>query len=362
MGSMKRKKSNSKVLFYEDKPLFGMDIGHDSIRVIQFETASQKPRLLGYGSVVFDPSAVKDGVIIKPELIAKSAVRLFSHGLIGEISTNRAAVGMTASRIFTRAVQLPKMNSKDIDEAVKTEIEQYLPMAINDLYLDYSIIKEDETGTEVFVEAVGKNIVDSYLVLTRLLGVEAILFDTSIGANARLFSIDEQSDLPSVLVDFGAEYTGITVYNHGLVVTGSIAFGGEDITALIAGALEITPRDAIVFKSKYGLSASKVRKHVVAALEPSLELLIREIRRTIRYYEQRYPKEKSISQIVTMGGGANMPGLADYLTEKLRLPSRTLDMTSHFEFGHLHTIHAAEHMTYVTAAGLALTNPNEVFA
>ena len=56
-----------------DKPLFGLDVGHGSLKVMQ--TVQQKsgkrgthlPRIRGYGTAAFDASALDDGVIKKPE-------------------------------------------------------------------------------------------------------------------------------------------------------------------------------------------------------------------------------------------------------------------------------------------------------
>jgi type IV pilus assembly protein PilM len=361
MGGMKKDPKSTKTYFFEDKPLFGLDIGHDTLRVMQFAMGHKVPRLKGYGSIAFDADAIVDGVIVKPELVAKSAAKLFREKLIGDISTQRVALSLPASRTFTRAVQLPRMNAKDIDEAVHMEAEQYIPINADNLYMDYTPLREDDESMEVFVVAIPKAIVDSYLVLTRMLGLEAVMLDTAIGASARMFSYDKQSSIPSVLVDFGAESADLTVFNHGLVVTGTVAFGGDDITAILSKTLHISANEAIAIKSKYGLSSSVFQKQVVAAVGPSLELLIKEIRRTIRYYEQRYDKEPPIGQVVTMGGSANMPGLVDYFTQQLRLPTRTFDLTAHIELGHLHPIYQADHMSYVTAAGLAATNPAEIF-
>jgi type IV pilus assembly protein PilM len=359
---MKKITKSLDTYFFEDKPLFGLDIGHDTLRVMQFDMGHKIPRLKGYGSIAFDSSAIEDGVIVKPELIAKVAVSLFHKELIGDISSNRVALSLPAARAFTRAVRLPKMSTKDIDDAVQTEVEQYMPTHGDELYFDYTPLREDSEGIEVFVVAMPKKIVDSYLVLTRMMGLEPVLLDTAIGASAQLFAHDKQSDIPSVLIDFGAKSTDITVFDHGLVVTGTVAFGGDDITATIARSLRVTPREAIMLKSKYGLSPSVVQKQVLAAMDSSLELLLKEIRRTIRYYEQRYIKEPAIGQVVTMGGGANMPGLSDYLTERLRLPVRSFDPATHIDFGHLHPFYNADRMSYVTVAGLAATNPAEVFS
>ncbi len=362
MGGMKTAPTHHKTYFFENKPLFGFDIGHDTLRVMQLELDHRALRLVGYGSVRFDPTAIVDGVIVKPEIIAKSATNMFKHSLVGIINTNRVAVSLPASRALSRALRLPKMSAKDIDQAVQTEVEQYIPGQLDNFYLDHTTLREDNEGIELFVVAMPKPIVDSYLTFTRLLGLEAVLFDTAIGASARVFALEKQSDIPSVLVDFGAISTDVTVFNHGLVVTSTVPFGGDHTTTTISRALNVTPEEAIMLKSKYGLAVSVVQHQMTAALEPSLGLLIKEIRRTIRYYEQRYAKESPIGQVIIMGGGANMPGLADYLIDKLRLPVRPFDPALHIDFGQLQPIFTADHMSYVTAAGLAVTNPPEVFA
>lgn len=348
--------------FYEDKPLFGLDIGHGNIRVMELDTKHTIPRLVGYGTASFDPAAIVDGCIEKPEVVAKATQELFKHHLIGDITTNRVAIALPVARAFTRSMHVPDLSERETLEAVRTEVEQYIPAPIDDLYLDYSRAKTGTEESELFVVAMPKRIVDSYLTLTRLLGLEAVLFETSIGAGAQLFARDKHTDVPTILVDFGGESADITLYNGGLAVSGTVACGGEKITQLISEALDVTPREAGIIKFKYGLSYSKKQPQIESSLAPLLSILLKEIKRTVRYYEERSKSKTAIGQVVIMGGGANMPGLADYLTNNLRLPVRAFDPTSHIDFGHLQPFSASERMSYVTVSGLSLTNPKEVFA
>ena len=154
--------------FYHDKPLFGIDIGHGSLKVMQIAeqampSAKDKPRIVGYGSATFDKAAQEDGVIVKPEIIAKAAYELFKHHLVGDITTRRAAIAIPAYRTFTRSVQLPKLQSSELTAAVQLEAEQYISAPLEELYLDYDIIKQTEHNTEVAIVAVPRTIVDSYL-------------------------------------------------------------------------------------------------------------------------------------------------------------------------------------------------------
>ena len=348
--------------FFEDKPLFGLDIGHSSVRVMQLEADRKTPRVTGYGEVSFDPSAIVDGVITKPETIAEAILELFQHHLVGDITTNRVAVCLPIARAFTRSIEVPQLNDKELAEAVQTEAEQYIPAAAQDLYIDYTQTNTTGDRSAVFIVAMPKRIVDSYLTLTRLIGLETVVFQTSSGAGAQLFAHDSQSDVPTVLVDFGSDSADITVFDGGPVVSGTVACGGEQLTKVIAEALDVTTKEAIIIKTKYGLGVSKKQHQIETALSPLLGLLVKEIRRTIRYYEERSDGKHTISQVIVTGGGANMPGLSEYFTNNLRLAVRSFDPTSYIEFGHLQPLGNGNRMSYVTVAGLALTNPHEVFA
>lgn len=364
MGSMMQKKIQPtpvSPLFFEDKPLFGLDIGHNSARVMQVVKGRSQPRIVGYGVATFDPGAIEDGVITRPEVVAQAVQKLFKSGLVGDITTNRVALSVPVARAFTRSIDTPKLSEKELAEAVRTEVEQYIPAPLDSLYVDYSQVSESKNRISVFIVAMPRRIIDSYIIVTRLLGLETVLVQTSSGAGTNLFARDLQRDLATVLVDFGSDSADITIFDRNPIVSGTAACGGEQVTDLIGKALGVTEREATIIKSRYGLVVSKKQRQIEEALKPTLSLLTREIRRTVRYYEERSKSKRPISQIVIMGGGANMPGLADYLTDDLRLPVRSFDPTTYLDFGRLQPFNAGERMSYVTAAGLALYNPSEVF-
>lgn len=358
MGKPVVTKANT--LFFEDKPLFGLDIGHGKIRVMELRpNKGGLPKLIGYGEATFDPESVQEGIIQKPEVIAETVQELFKHHLVGDITTDRVAMSLPIARAFTRSIDVPVLTDKELAEAVHNEAEQYIPAALEDLYIDYTRVRTEGDKTSVFIVAMPKRIVDSYLTLARLLGFETVAMQTSSGAGAHLFARDSQSDIPTLLIDFGSDSADITVYDGGPVVSGTVACGSELFTTAIAKELNVTPKEAMLIKAKYGLGMSKKQAQIEKALDPALALLIKEIKRTIRYYEERAFGGEKISQVVIAGGGANMPGLAEYLTSNLRLAVRSFDPTSYIDFGHLQPFNITERMSYVTAAGLASIDPVE---
>ena len=351
-----------KTLFYQDKPLFGLDIGFRTVKVMQTEHSGKKHSVTGYGITSFDQNAVQNGVIVDFDSIAASIHTLFSSGLTGEISTRRVAVSVPASKTFSRILSLPVLAQKDIAEAVRLEAEQYIPVPIDDLYIDFMIINNGVKTMDVLAVAVPRKIIDSYVKLCDVLGLERVVMETTTGATNRLFRFTDQHDVPTVLIDFGAVATDISIYDKYLAVTGTVAGGGDDITDLISGSLSVKPQEAEIIKIKYGLALSKKQPEIVAAVEPLLEKTIKEVRRMIRYYEERSDKRGKIEQIVTFGGAANMPGLSEFLIDRLRVPVRACDPWNSIVFKHLQPPNPIEQSLYITAASLAIIQPKETFS
>ncbi len=354
---------NTSTYFYKDKPVFGFDIGFNTIKVMQVEAHGNHHVVTGYGVANFDHTAIENGVIVDHEKVAKAAHDLFKKGLIGEISTRRVAFSIPAARTFSRILLLPKLAQKDLSEAVRLEAEQYIPVPIDDLYLDYTITRKTDKNTEVLAVAVPKKLVDSYEMLGELLGLDIVAMETTTGATGRLFKHTDAHNVPTVLIDFGSVSADITVHDNTIIVTGTIPSGGDNITNLISQKLKVTKEEAHVIKTKYGLNVSKKQKEVTEALQPVLDQLIKEVKRMIRYYEERAPGgHHKIEQIVTFGGGANVPGLSEYMIDKLRLPVRACDPWSQVVFKHLQPPSTIERTMYITVAGLALLNPRELFS
>lgn len=354
--------------FFHDKPLFGLEIGHGSLKVMQVSASPVNagakhtpPRLVGYGFTDFDTASQKDGVVVQPEIVAEAALDLFRNRLIGDITTKRVAIAIPAYRTFTRSLRLPRLKPKELDEAVQLEAEQYIPLPLERLYLDYEIIGQVEDSTELLAVASPRNIVDSYLDLAQILGLEPVLIEPTLGSLGRLFTQDSQSDIPAIIINLGAVSSDISIFDRQMLVTGTVQGGGEDFTKSIKDKLGVTLQEAALIKTRYGLGVSKKQSEIKQALEPILQDIVKEIRRMVRYYTERYGTKRPIEQVITLGGGANMPGLDEYLTATLHLAVRHSDPWQYLNHKGLQPPSVSDRPMYSTAAGLSLTQPGKVF-
>ncbi len=352
--------ANKEQLIYRSKPLFGFDIGYGTIKVIQIDDT--KKHVLGYGFTQFDVSAIRDGEVYDYETVAKAIKDLFDNRIIGSVATPSVAVSLPVSQTFSRVITLPKLDRKDLMEAVMLEAEQYIPVPVDQLYLDYNIIEARENEQDILLAASPRHIVDSYVNLFEIIGLEIAIFEPSILSVVRLVKHAERTDIPTLILDLGSNSTDLIIYyNNSVRVTGSIQFGGDSFTSAIADALAVTDKQAHIIKTKYGLDKSKKQTEIVKTLEPSITHLIAEAKKIIRYFEDRNDKDKkTVEQIIILGGGANLPGFSTYLTNALRIPTRLCSSWQNLSFGKLQPPHQIETTMYATASGLALINPSEV--
>jgi len=352
---------NNKYL-YKDKDLFGLDIGFKSVKVMQVRVEGKHRKLVGYGFNSFSGAVVKDSVIVDFETLAKAIHELFSSKVIGEITTRRVAMSIPTSSTYTRTFNLPSLSDDELEQAINLEAEQYIPLPRDDLYIDYDVISRTKDNIEVSAVGVPKKIIDSYLDLCHVLNLEPIMFDSSINASSRLFEQQKATkDIPAVLMDFGSVSADISIHDKTNVVSSTLPAGGDTFTEAIAAKLKVSHDEAHIIKTKYGLDKSKKQDQIMDALQPELDKIVREVKRMVRYYEDRSVTKSKIGQVVSMGGGANMPGLSDYLTNMLRIPVRAYDPWQEIESDKHKSPSHNEKSLYVTAAGLAFINPKELF-
>lgn len=350
-------------IFYKKQPLFGFDIGNGSIKVVQLNCKNKKVYLEGYGTTHFDTVAMKDGEIVDFEIVAKASNKLFNEGLTGSISTRDIAVSLPVTNSFSRVISLPAMDEKDVLDAVKLEAEQYIPVPLDELYIDFSKLEKiSDTEQEYLVTAAPKRVIDSYMSLFEVLGLRPVVMEPSILSVTRTVQNAEDSSYPTLVIDCGSTNSDLIVYDKkSVVVTGTVKFGGNTITKALMNSMGLTEVQANTVKSRYGLEVSKKQKEIMEALDVPLKNLTTEIRKIIRYYEDRGKSDESkVEQIIILGGGANLPGFSTYLTSSLRIATRLCSIWQNVEFDGLQPPNQLDTSMYATAVGLSLISPGEI--
>lgn len=349
-------------LFYRDHPVFGFDIGRSSIKLMQVDKTKRGTLVRGYGTISFDPLAIRKGVVVDPETIIIAAKSLIDTQMVGKLSTKYVAVSLPNAYSFNRVLELPKMDKKDLKSAIELEAGQSIPLPLDDLYFDYEVTKELTAETqEVQLEACPRTIIDSYMGIFEALGLEVAVVESNIAAVTRMVVHAEAHDVTTLIVDFGSSACDLSIYDGDTIrITSTIDCSGDAITRLIANKLGTTEQQAHSIKTRYGIEVSKKQSAILDAVGPELNKLTNEIRKVIRYFSERTNNQSAIGQIIVLGGGANLPGLSSYITDKTRLPARLCAPWNNLSFGKLQPPHELETTLYTTAGGLSLIDPKDM--
>lgn len=350
-------------LFYKDKPLIGLDISQTGIKVMAIDP--KKWLVLGYGSLDLNPQQVQAS-LDNPEdtYLADNIRSLFEQNIVGTLGSDRVVLGLPTTRTYIRTFTIPTVEEKHIKNAVDIEIDQYIPIPSSSLYLDYEILErnKEKSQTTVALSAVPSTLVDTCTAAVKAANLTPVIAIPGINAVARVIEATEEGHLCSLIVDIGPASTDIAVLDQGAIrVTGGVGIGGNTFTLDIAKKLETTLENAHQLKVINGLTPGQRQAKITAALKPSLNRITTEIRKVIRYYNERLDNNHKIEQVLIVGGGANIPGIGEYFTNELVMPARVASPWQKLNFGTLQEPNKQFRPRYITVAGLASITNEEVW-
>jgi type IV pilus assembly protein PilM len=347
-------------LFYKDKPIIGLDISQTGIKVMAVDP--KKWLVTGYGSVDLDPLKVQKSLDSGDSYLADNIRTLIKEKVVGELPSDRVILSIPTSRTFSRTFSVPAKAEKNLKDAVEIEVDQYIPIPINSLYVDYSVIERTKNDLTVIMSAVPQRLIDNCLAALRSADLQAIMIEPGINAVARVLEATEEGHLTTLIVDIGPASTDIAVLESGAIrVSGGLGIGGNTFTLDIAKKMNVALENAHQLKVLNGLSAGPRQAKITSALQPSLQRILSEIRKVIRYYNERLNDDRKIEQVLVVGGGSNVPGIGEYFTNELVMPARVASPWQKLDFGALPQPSKQFRPRYITVAGLASVNQKDIW-
>lgn len=339
-------------LFHKDKPIIGLDISQTGIKVMAINT--EKWLVTGYGSVDLDPLKIQKSLENGDEYLGDNLRSLFTDKIVGTLPSAQAVIGIPSNRTFSRTFSLPAKAEKNLADAVEVEVDQYIPIPLSSLYVDYEVIERSKEQVTAVMSAVPKTLVDNVLAAVAKAELEPMMIEPGINAVARLLETTEEGHLSTLIVDIGPASTDIAVLDESAIrVSGGLGIGGNTFTLDIAKKMNVTLENAHQLKVLNGINAGPRQAQIVKALTPSLERIVAEVRKVMRYYSERITEGHKIEQVLVVGSGSNVPGIGDYFTNELIMPARTASPWQHLDFGTLPQPHKQFRPRYITVAGLA---------
>jgi len=311
---------------------FGLDVSDLSLKVVGFQKKGKFFNLASFGETQIKPGIIREGKVKKEDGLIKAFKKVISEIKGKKINTKYVIASLPEEKTFLQVIKMPPLPKEDLKSAVIYEAENYIPLPIENVYLDYQIISFPKTKKDhyqILIAAISKEIVDSYSSCLKRAGLKPLALEVESIAVARALIKDEASTPPVLIIDLGATQTSFIVFfDKALRFTSSIPVSCHKLTEAISQTINIDLEKAEKLKIKYGIEKKSPgeSQEIFNALIPALTDLTEQIKKYLDYYQTHaangnLPKNgKQIKKIILCGGGANLKGLGKFLSQELNLP------------------------------------------
>ncbi|MCH8821588.1 type IV pilus assembly protein PilM [Patescibacteria group bacterium] len=300
---------------------FGLDIGTHSIKAVQLGGQTTRPVFIAAGQVPTPSQGLNSESEEDVAIIAQTIKKLHQEA---HISTDKAVTALPESQIFTRVVELPNLSDKEVQSAIQWEAEQYVPIPMNEVQLDWQILsrpkqKGSDQKVEVLLVAAPKVLISKYLKIIKAAGLTAVSLETEVTAVVRSLVQRVEGNPTTMVISIGASTTDLSIVSANQIsFTRSIATGGLALARGVAQELGFELDQATEYMKTYGLDATQLEGKVMQAIKPIFDVVVNEIRRALAFYSGKRP-DVPVKRVVLTGGTAKLPGLVLYLAEALGL-------------------------------------------
>jgi type IV pilus assembly protein PilM len=335
--------------FFKPKSYLGIDVGSGGIKLVELRQEKNRPVLFSYGLTMDKqdihkiqlkidksiPHLLQEEKVAAPQTsdqFGEDKIEKYAHTIKSLCKTARivaksAVVSLPVSSVFHAAVTLPLVKKEELDHLVKAEVKKLLPMPLEEMALDFQVLKNTagEKNQRVIVNAVPYKLIEFYSKVFARTGLTLEALEPESTALTRCLMGRDQA--VAMIVDIGSERTNFFIIDQGFPITHqSIESGGDKIDKILQNIIGM---DAdLVEQIKYDLfdflpssrNTILTEQKWLDMLMPVFDPILKEIEVSLEVYLRQTGNEgKRPEKIILTGGMSLAPFLAKYIESKFKL-------------------------------------------
>ena len=300
-------------MFLSKKELVGLDIGSNTVKLLELKSVKNGYQLKNIGEALLPKDAIVNKIIENYDAVSETMAALFSDL---RVKTKNVAISISGHSVIIKKVSLPKMSENELRESIPWELEQYIPQSIHDVNYDYQIMPGEtpEGNIDVLIVAAKKDVTNSYVSVVREAGLNPVVVDVDVFALENMYMVNyPESDGLVSLVNIGASVTNINILKDGVsVFTRDITTGGNLYTEWIMKETNASFEEAELLKTsaKDGETPPELER----VTSEFVDMISGEIKRTFDFFSSTLWTSK-VNRILIGGGSSGVAGLRDTLSD-----------------------------------------------
>ncbi len=300
---------------------FALDIGTNAVRVVQLsESGPDNWTLQHYGYAPVDEKITSNDSA--EGLRRLGEVIMTAVGQSG-IKVKNVAIGLPSNKTFTTVIDVPSMGEAELKNTIKYQIDQYIPMAIDETKVDWALLGQslhDPKQQEVLLCSTANAYTEARLEFIEGLGFNVIAAEPDPIAMVRSLLPAGAQDA-RLIIDMGERSTDLAITFGGsprLVRT--IPTGLRTLIKAAVQNLNVQDDQARQFILKFGLAPDRLEGQVYRSIEATLDNFAAELVKSIKFFQTRYPNTP-VGGISLSGFSAIVPRFGEYVTAKTGVAS-----------------------------------------
>ena len=305
------------------KTRIGLDVGSTAVRAAEL-TEGSAPSVVRAAQVPLAAGAVENSEVRDVAAVSEALRELWTRG---GFKSRKVWMGVGNQRVVVREIALPAMPEKELRQSLGFQVQEFIPMPVEEAVLDYHLIEELEIEgrpmLRLLLVAAQKAMVDTLVAAATGAKVEPIGLDLvpfalvrAVGATGAGMELETTGG--EAVVDVGAHVTNIVVHAAGETrFVRILPSGGRDITVAIARGLSV--EDEVAERLKRGEFVEGSEATPEQALEIAMQRatqFVDEIRSSLEFYTAQTQGAR-IERLLVSGGGSKLEGFIDILRQRI---------------------------------------------
>lgn len=295
---------------------FGLDVGTTAVRLVQLHGNGHLKTLSKYAFAPIDSKLALSDSRADQQKVAQVVRELIAQA---RVTTRNVAVGIPSQKVFTTVVDIERLAPHELAKTIKYQADALIPTPLTESKIDWALLGDspkDKSKVEILISSVTNEFTESRLDLLESIGLNVIAFEPDNIALSRAL-IAAEATLPQMVIDIGNISTDLVIVMNGAPrLTRAIPTGSEAIIRSAMQNLSVEASQAEQFVFKFGLSKEKLEGQIYQAIIGTVDLLMGEIDKSIKFFQSRYGDTK-LDRIIVTGGASTLPEFPVYLANKL---------------------------------------------
>ncbi|NOH15262.1 type IV pilus assembly protein PilM [Clostridium cochlearium] len=311
------------------KKVLSIDMGSKNTKIVIGEYKKNKLYIDNTIMIPTPSNSLEDGNIINKDKIVEALDNILG---MNEINIKDVYFTTNSKEIINREMIVPKAEEDELDTVVEFEVQQYLPIILDNYVIQYQVLEEIKGESEeasidklrIMVVAYPKSMVEQYLSLADELELNPKVLDVNFNAISKLFKNNIET---IALVDIGAESININIVSNGKIeFTRIIQKAGDLLDKTIAFRYDLDIEEGEKRKKQYvdlrednEDNKEQVLEELNTVVKEKLNEIIEDVGKVVQFYKNKNVGNK-IDKIYIYGGGSRLKGIEEYSEAILNIP------------------------------------------